>query len=142
MKKWTIFLFLMVASCWVHAQSLPDTAIVTSIDTYPQFRGGVRGWNRFVQQHLNVRDLLQSIDSTSYVDYGLRQTAVMEFTVCEDGRVCDVEIVNKSKISPEFAAEALRVMKKSPKWTPAKKDGQGVRTRFKQSITALLEASN
>ncbi|GHE38468.1 energy transducer TonB [Sphingobacterium griseoflavum] len=142
MKKWFVFLFLLVGLGDLYAQPVPDTSIVTTVDTYPQFRGGVRGWHRFVQQNLNVRDLLNDLDSTSYVDYGLRQTAVMEFTVCEDGRVCDVEIANKNKISPAFAEEALRVMKKSPKWTPAKKDGQGVRTRFKQSITALLEQSN
>ncbi|WDF69417.1 TonB family protein [Sphingobacterium oryzagri] len=139
MKHWIILILFSCAVSIAAAQTPIDTGIVTSVDVYPQFRGGVNGWNRFVQQNLNLRDVVNSIDSTTYVDYGLRQTAMLEFTVCEDGKVCDAVIVNKSKISPEFAEEALRIINKSPKWTPARKDGKGVRTRFRQSITAVLD---
>lgn len=139
MKHWIILILFSCTMGIAAAQTPIDTGIVTSVDVYPQFRGGVNGWNRFVQQNLNLRDVVNSIDSTTYVDYGLRQTAMLEFTVCEDGKVCDAVIVNKSKISPEFAEEALRIINKSPKWTPARKDGKGVRTRFRQSITAVLD---
>ncbi|TDS14099.1 energy transducer TonB [Sphingobacterium paludis] len=139
MRSWRLLFFLFLFVQTVQAQSAVDSLIVTSVDTYPQFRSGAGSWNKFVQANLDVRKLVNSIDSTSYVDYGLRQTAVLEFTVCEDGEVCDVAIINKNKISPEFAEEALRVMRKSPKWIPAKKEGKGVRTRIKQSITALLD---
>ncbi|KGE14085.1 energy transducer TonB [Sphingobacterium deserti] len=139
MRSWGLLLFLSLFIQGLQAQSPVDSLIVTSVDTYPQFRSGTGSWNKFVQANLDVRKLINSIDSTSYVDYGLRQTAILEFTVCEDGEVCDVDITNKSKISPEFAEEALRVMRKSPKWVPATKAGKGVRTRIKQSITALLD---
>ncbi len=139
MKHWIILILFSCTMGIAAAQTPIDTGIVTSVDVYPQFRGGVNGWNRFVQQNLNLRDVVNSIDSTTYVDYGLRQTAMLEFTVCEDGKVCDAVIVNKNKISPEFAEEALRIINKSPKWTPARKDGKGVRTRFRQSITAVLD---
>lgn len=79
------------------------------------------------------------MDSTHYVDFGLRQTAILEFTVCEDGEVCEIDILNESKISPAFAEEAIRDMKRSPKWKPAMKNNQAVRTRFRQPITAILD---
>ncbi|HLT87344.1 MAG TPA: energy transducer TonB [Sphingobacterium sp.] len=139
MRYWLFAFLLSVTFGTLSAQAPRDSLIVYDVDTHAQFKeGGVAGWNRFVRENLDIRDLISSIDSTTYVDYGLKQTAIMEFTVCEDGIVCDIEIVNKHKISPEFAEEALRVMKKSPKWTPALKNGKPVRTRFKQSIVAVL----
>lgn len=138
MRYWLFAFLLSGVFGTLSAQAPKDSLIVYDVDRYAQFRGGVTGWNRFVQENLDVRYIVSSIDSTTYVDYGLKQTAIMEFTVCEDGIVCDIEIVNKNKISPAFAEEALRVMKKSPKWTPALKDGRPVRTRFKQSIVAVL----
>lgn len=138
MRYWLFAFLLSGIFGTLSAQVSRDSLIVYDVDRYAQFEGGVTGWNRFVQENLDIRDLVRSIDSTTYVDYGLKQTAIMEFTVCEDGIVCDIEIVNKHKISPEFAEEALRVMKKSPKWTPALKNGTPVRTRFKQSIVAVL----
>lgn len=116
-----------------------DTIIVGYVDQIPQFPGGIRGWQRFLQHNLDVTEAIQAMDSTAYVNYGMKQTAYLEFTVCEDGKICDIEIVNKDKISPEFAEEALRVMEKSPKWKPAKLHDKVVRTRFKQAITAILD---
>ncbi|PRD46771.1 energy transducer TonB [Sphingobacterium haloxyli] len=134
-----LFAFLLSVTCGtLFAQAPKDPLIVYDVDTYAQFKGGITGWNQFVRENLDIRNLVNSIDSTTYVDYGLKQTALIEFTVCEDGVVCDIEIVNKDKISPEFAKEALRVMDKSPKWTPALKNGKPVRTRFRQSIVAVL----
>lgn len=118
---------------------LQDTSVVEHVDVYPQFRGGVKRWNEFLSRNLDIRQAIYAMDSTAYVDYGIRQTAILEFTVCEDGEVCDVEIVNRHKISPEFAEEALRVMNKSPKWAPGLVEGKPVRTRFRQSVTAILE---
>src|SRR5690606_5740985 len=138
MRYWLFAILLSLTFGMLSAQSSRDSLIVDDVDTYAQFEGGVAGWNRFVRKNLDIRDLVNSVDSTTYVDYGLKQTAIMEFTVCENGIVCDIEIVNKNKISPEFAEKALRVMEKSPKWTPASKNGNPVRTRFKQSIVAVL----
>ncbi|MBD1423414.1 energy transducer TonB [Sphingobacterium chuzhouense] len=138
MRYWLFAFLLSGVFGTLSAQAPKDSLIVYDVDRYAQFNGGVTGWNRFVRENLDIRDIVSSIDSTTYVDYGLKQTAIMEFTVCEDGIVCDIEIVNRNKISPEFVEEALRVMKKSPKWMPALKNGKPVRTRFKQSIVAIL----
>lgn len=119
--------------------NMSDTSIVVDVDVVPQFKGGVRSWNNFLVQNLNVSRLANAMDSTAYVTYGAKQTAMLEFTVCEDGRICEVIVVNKDKISPELEKEVLRVMNRSPKWVPAMKDGKVVRTRFKQSIRAILE---
>lgn len=139
---WSVCFFsisLLCDSQFVSAQVInQDTAIVAHTDVHPQFRGGIRGWTSFVSQNLNVRKLMHDLDSATFVDYGFKQSALIEFTVCEDGKICDAVVLNKEKVSPEFAEEALRVMNKSPRWTPGIKDGKVVRTRFRQSIVAVL----
>ncbi|HMR18046.1 MAG TPA: energy transducer TonB [Sphingobacterium sp.] len=119
-------------------QQEQDSIAFREFDVAPQFRGGSIGWQRFLQNNLDIREAIRAIDSTAYVEYGLRQTALLEFTICEDGKVCEIVITNKHNISPEFAKEALRVMNHSPKWIPAQANGQPVRTRIRQSITAIL----
>ena len=47
-----------------------------------------------------------------------------EFTVGTDGRISDVTIT--STTDEEFSKELVRVIKRSPKWKPAMKDGQPV----------------
>ena len=116
-----------------------DSSIVREVDIIPQFVGGAIGWQRFLENNLNLSSVFMGMDSTEYVQYGLRQTAILEFTVCEDGEICDIDIVNKSKISPAFARETMRIIKKSPKWKAAIKDEKPVRTRIRQPIVAILD---
>ncbi|WP_313191247.1 energy transducer TonB [Sphingobacterium sp.] len=116
-----------------------DSSVVREVDVIPQFVGGAIGWQRFLENNLNLSGVFRDMDSTEYVKYGLRQTAILEFTVCEDGELCDIDIVNKSKISPSFARETMRLIKKSPKWKAAIKDDKPVRTRIRQPIVAILD---
>lgn len=116
-----------------------DSSIVREVDIIPQFVGGAIGWQRFLENNLNLSSVFMAMDSTEYVQYGLRQTAILEFTVCEDGEICDIDIINKSKISPAFARETMRIIKKSPKWKAAIKDDKPVRTRIRQPILAILD---
>ncbi len=114
-------------------------SIVREVDIIPQFVGGAIGWQRFLENNLNLSSVFMAMDSTEYVQYGLHQTAILEFTVCEDGEICDIDIINKSKISPAFARETMRIIKKSPKWKAAIKDDKPVRTRIRQPIVAILD---
>ncbi|MCL8000503.1 hypothetical protein M8994_20140, partial [Brucella sp. 21LCYQ03] len=80
----------------VHSAAL-DT-IYTEVDVIPRFSGGARGWSNFLNKNLNVRSIQESIDEDSYISFGLVQQANLEFTVCEDGKVCDIEVLNGDKI--------------------------------------------
>jgi len=141
-NRWLLVFFLVWWGTLAFAQEettvSKDTSIVRDVDKVPQFPGGTRGWIRFVQNNMDITDVVMAMDSTAYVQYGLKQTAYLEFTVCEDGEICDIDILNKNKISPEFAREVFRIMKKSPKWQPAMLGDKPVRTRFRQPIVAVL----
>ncbi len=113
--------------------------IYTEVDVIPRFAGGAKAWSNFLNRNLNIRNIQQSIDEDTYISFGLVQQANLEFTVCEDGKVCDIEVLNADKISPEFEEEVMRVMKRSPRWKPALRDGQPVKTRFRQPVVVNLK---
>ncbi len=142
MKKLLTILMLFLSgfgSLKAQNEVIVDSSIVREVDIIPQFVGGAIGWQRFLENNLNLSSVFMAMDSTEYVQYGLRQTAILEFTVCEDGEICDIDIINKSKISPAFARETMRIIKKSPKWKAAIKDDKPVRTRIRQPIVAILD---
>ena len=62
---------------------------------------------------------------------------MLEFVVCEDGSVCDYKVVNN--IDQALANEALRVVKKIPKWKPAQQNNKAVSCYFTLPITFELE---
>jgi len=134
----TTILAILVSFATAQEKGKVDTSIVKDVDRIPEFNGGSRTWQQFLTNNIKLMDAIEMMDSTQYADFGAKQTAIMEFTVCEDGSVCDVDVINKDKLSPAFVEETLRVMKKSPKWKPALKNDKPVRTRFRQHITAVL----
>jgi len=140
MKVLFVVVFLLFSNfAWSQESKVQDSTLVSNLDRVPLFPGGASGWQNFLVRTMNINEAIRELDSAQYVDFGTRQTAILEFTVCEDGKICDIEILNKNKISPAFAKEALRVMKRSPRWKPGQKDNQPVRARFRQSITAILD---
>ncbi|MNN03010.1 Gram-negative bacterial tonB protein [compost metagenome] len=79
------------------------------------------------------------MDSVAYAKYGSKQTAILNFIVCEDGAICNIEIENREKVSPEFAKAVLAAMRKSPQWMPALVKGKPVKTKFRQPVVAVIE---
>ena len=55
-------------------------------------------------------------------------TVFLHFVVGTNGGVQEVEVVKG--VHPALDAEALRVVRSSPKWTPGKKDGRPVRVSY------------
>ena len=54
-----------------------------------------------------------------------RRIAVMQFVVEADGSIGEVKVV-RSVMIPEFDAEAIRLVKSLPKFTPGRQKGQAV----------------
>ncbi|RYD91338.1 MAG: hypothetical protein EOP54_22590 [Sphingobacteriales bacterium] len=52
----------------------------------------------------------------------------LSFNVETDGRLTNYKV--HRSLFKETAAEAIRVMKLSPKWIPAKENGKAVRCKF------------
>lgn len=53
---------------------------------------------------------------------------IVRFVVEQDGSITDLEVLKG--VSPLLDAEAVRVVKSMPRWTPGKQKGQNVRVQF------------
>ncbi|MCZ4244614.1 energy transducer TonB [Pedobacter punctiformis] len=116
-----------------------NQTVLNSIDQQPEFEGGIPAWRNFLMKNLDPSRAAEAQDSLSFAKFGTRQMAIVRFTVCDDGSLCDFEVVNKQKVSPAVAQEALKVMKKSPSWIPAKSKGMNVKAAFQQPIIFSFE---
>lgn len=97
---------------------LSDTArIPFELVTPPKFRGGDA--NKFAEW---VNSQLMYPENAK--ENGIQGRVTLSFTVTKKGDVQDVKILHG--VTPSLDAEALRVVRKSPRWKPGEKDGQKV----------------
>jgi protein TonB len=69
---------------------------------------------------------------------GSEGAVMISFIVEKDGRVTNASILKSSNVA-EFDMEAIRVVKKMPRFAPGKINGKAVRCRMKLPITIYLE---
>ena len=62
------------------------------------------------------------------VDNGITGRVYTEFTIDRDGNITDINILRGA--DPLLNAEALRVLRMSPKWTPGMQRGKPVKVRY------------
>lgn len=98
----------------------PPFVVVQIESEYP---GGMAAWSRFLNKYLRYPQEAQ--------DQGVQGMVVVQFIVDREGNVSDVEAVSGPM---ELRAEAVRVIKKSGKWTPAVQNGNKVKSYKKQPI--------
>jgi len=94
-------------------------AVRAYADEMPAFPGGEVALHRYL--------LAKTTYPAEAKRRGLSGVVVMQFTVDEQGRVLDPTAVKAS--SPDFTAEALRLVRLMPWWTPGREQGQPVRVR-------------
>jgi len=97
----------------------------TKVEIESGYPGGPIAWQRFLNRNFR------------YPDVEVQGTVLVQFIVDKDGNVSDVEALSGPE---ELRPEALRVIKKSGKWTPAIQNGRQVKSFKKQPILFRLEA--
>jgi len=105
--------------------------IFSTVQIQAQFPGGMAEWNKFLSRNLN-RDL-PSENGAPPADYSV----IVSFIVDRMGLISDVKAENDPGYGT--AAEAIRVIRKSPNWIPAMQNGRNVIYRQKQKITFRVE---
>jgi len=95
-----------------------------------QFNGGLQEWSKYLGEHLN-----SDIPAKKNAPAG-KYTVVVLFIVDLNGYVINVEAEN----DPGYGTkqEAIRVIRKAPRWHPAIKNGKPVIYRHRQSITFVV----
>lgn len=91
----------------------------TKVDVQAQFPGGEKAFIQFVIDNFQFPPRCQEEGISGYV--------LLRFVVSEDGRISRISAVEDTKSCPEFTDEAIRVLKKSPKWIAAQYNGRFVK---------------
>lgn len=94
--------------------------VYTSVDQQAEYPGGMNGLRKFLGDNFDV-DVMEGGEGTL--------KAKIKFVVEKDGTVSQVQVAEKSG-NRDFDNESIKVVKKMKKWSPAKKDGQNVRSWY------------
>jgi len=88
-------------------------------DEMPQYPGGINKFNEFVKTNRNESLLFN--DSKPH-------RVILEIVIEKDGRISNAKVVNS--IDHAHDNDALNIIRKSPKWIPAKLNGKTIRCKM------------
>lgn len=125
----------------------PPTDLTTTVEAAPEvvqeepafivveeeaaFQGGdLNSFRNWIQSNLNYPELA--------AENGSEGKVFIQFAVNSKGEICDVRVVRSSG-DPLLDAEAVRVIKKSPAWQPARQSGKSVKQQFTLPIMFKLQ---
>ncbi|MEP7141293.1 MAG: energy transducer TonB [Ferruginibacter sp.] len=108
-----------------------EDKIFTKVENEAQFPGGQQAWIRYLQKNLNANAPVEN-----GAPPGTYQV-IVKFIVSKDGSISDVNAESKHGYGMED--EAVKIIKRGPKWTPALQNGRNVNAYRRQPITFIVE---
>jgi protein TonB len=99
------------------------------IEKESEYPGGLGAWQRYLGKNLRTPD--------DALNNEISGTVLVKFMVDADGNVSNVEAV-AGPTEGGLRDEAVRVIKKSGKWTPALQNGRYVKSYKQQPITFIV----
>ena len=111
--------------------TFPDrrNMIFTKVENPPTYPGGMEGWKNYLIKNLQYPEEAKKKNISG--------TVIVQFIVEKNGELSEVQAI-KSPVAG-LTEEAIRVIKESGKWIPAKQNGHIVRAYHKQPIVFTLE---
>lgn len=94
----------------------------------PEYPGGQEAMNQYIAANMKYPETARQNGIEGEVD--------IAFTVKADGSIGAIKIMRM--IDPDLEAEAVRLVKNMPAWTPAQKDGQAVDSQAQIQILFTL----
>jgi len=116
----------------IEAGNKGDKVIFENVDIEASFPGDLSGWQQFLMGNLNPNTpILKGAPAGSY-------TVVIQFIVSKDGSLSAIKALTRHGFGME--AEVIRILRKSPKWSPAQQNGNFVNAYRKQPVTFVVQA--
>lgn len=114
-----VMLFSFFSNTKIIAQenATEQETIYSNPGTYPSFEGGMVKFHKFFAKNFKAPNRYKGVGNLG-----------LSFVIEKDGSLTDIKVVKDP--GNGTGAEALRVMKLSPKWIPGKDNGKVVRTLF------------
>lgn len=117
-------LLMLIRLAPANAQNDKDTKELSEVEQAPQYPGGKTALMKFLGDNIKYPEAAKRDSAQGMVS--------VTFVIEKDGSVTNVE---KIKPTPknwrdDFVDETIRVVKKMPKWEPAKNKGKAVKVRY------------
>jgi protein TonB len=109
-----------------------ENKIFDKVEIEASFPGGDSKWRQYLERNANGQ-----VATDNGAPEGT-YTTLVQFVVDKEGNISDVRSLTNHGYGME--EEAMRVIKKGPKWTPAVQNGRQVKAYRKQPITFRVES--
>ena len=111
----------------VPVKAVEEDKVFTKVEIEAEYPGGTGAWKKFLERNLNGQVATDNSAPTG------TYTVVVRFIVAKDGSVSD--ITPETSVGYGMENEAVRAIKKAPRWTPAQQNGNVVKAYRRQPIT-------
>ncbi len=105
-----------------------EEPIYDEVDVMAKFPGGDAACRKYLQKNLKYPQKAEM--------KGKEGRVIVKFVVDKKGKITQVEAIRGE--NEALKKEAVRVVKKMPRWTPAQKDGKPVRSRLNLPVMFRL----
>lgn len=112
--------------------SQTDDKVYSQVEKQPMFPGGLEGFSKFIQDNIHFPKADR--------ENGISGRVICTMVVEQDGTLSDIKAVRGP--SESMNAEAVRVLKMSPKWAPGMQDGKPVRMSYTVPINFVIDPSD
>lgn len=103
-----------------------------AVEVMPGYPGGINAMYDFIQKNLKYPE--------SAKDKGIEGRVFISFVVEKDGSISNVNVLRG--VCEELDAEAVKVVKAMPKWTPGMNNGKAVRVQYTLPIVFKLSGDS
>lgn len=101
-------------------QTDPTNKIYSTSEILPEFPGGMPAFSKFLQKNYQY--------SKEAREHGVFGRVIMSFVVEKDGSLTDIKVLKDLGFGT--GEEAVRLLKKSPKWKPGIQNGRLVKVAY------------
>ena len=110
-------------------EEVAEEPIFTVVESEPEFPGGMEALYKYLAQNIKYPQLAR--------ENGITGKVYVTFVVEKDGSIANPRILRD--IGGGCGAEAIRVVKAMPKWSPGKQRGKAVRVQFNLPVNFNLK---
>jgi periplasmic protein TonB len=105
-----------------------EGVVFKKVEVESEFPGGAKAWQTFLASNLEYPE--------KAIKKRIQGTVMLQFIVCTDGTVCNIEAIKGPK---ELRKAALEAIKNTPNWIPAEQGGKKVKSYKRQPIVFALQ---
>lgn len=104
----------------------PKSEIIEVVEPQAEFPGGMEAMRKYIADNLRLPEAVTS--------HKVSGRCYLKFTISDQGIISEIKVVKGVMDCPECDAEAIRVVRSMPNWTPAENNNKPVKSYYNLPI--------